>query len=196
MIDKSGFDVIDNLPHTFVWQTLVISCITPIKFNWLKIWSDHKFVSWHDVWTLFGVVHFAYMCSTRLISCLYLLCAHSVVNPLLNCSNLIQLATMSYFVSFDHFEHLLALVFVDMYTWQHQLEHLFNLFAIILKLLHLCIYAFIACFEGGLHSLGSNLISAYVNKGEKFPHSQYHKICIHLSEIAFVQGELHLICFC
>jgi hypothetical protein len=55
----------------------------------------------------------------------------------------------------------------------------------------LCIYAFIACFEGELHSLGSNLISAYVNKGEKFPQSQYHKICIHLSEIAFVQGELH-----
>jgi hypothetical protein len=140
----------------------------------LKIWSNHKFVSWHDVWTLFGVVHFAYMCSTRLISYLYLLCALLVVNPLLNCSNLIKLATMPYFVSFDHFEHLLALVFVDMYTWQHQLEHLFNLLAIILKFLHLCISAFIACFEGVLQSLGSSLISAYVNKGEKFSHSQCH----------------------
>jgi hypothetical protein len=166
------------------------------------------------VWTLFGVVHFAYMCSTRLISCLYLLCALLVVNPLLNCSNLIKLAIMPYFVSFDHFEHLLALVFVDMYTWQHQLEHLFNLLAIILKLLHLCIYAFIACFEGKLQSLGSSLISAYVNKGEKFSHSQCHnhsccqqggevfnstqswEICTHLSEIAFIQGELHLSCFC
>jgi hypothetical protein len=150
MIDKSGFDGIDNLPHTFIWQTLVISCITLIKFNcYLNIWSNHKFVSWHDVWTLFGVVHFAYMCSTRLISSLYLLCALLVVNPLFNCSNLIKLATMPYFVSFDHFEHLLALVFVDMYTWQHQLEHLFNLLAIILKLLHLCISIFIAYFEGG-----------------------------------------------
>jgi hypothetical protein len=100
-----------------VWQTLVISCITPIKFNWyLRIWSNHKFVSWHNVWTLFGVVHFAYMCSTRLISCLYLLCALLVVNPLLNCSNLIKLAKMSYFISFGHFEHLLALVFVALYT--------------------------------------------------------------------------------
>jgi hypothetical protein len=154
MIDKSGFDGIDNLPHIFLWQTLVISYITPIKFNWyLKIWSNHKFVSWHDVWTLFGVVHFAYMCSIRLISCLYLLCALLVVNPLLNCSNLIKLATMPYFIPFDHFEHLLALVFVDMYTWQHQLEHLFNLLAIILKLLHLCSSAFIAYFEGELQSL-------------------------------------------
>jgi hypothetical protein len=176
MIDKSGFDGIDNLPHIFVWQILVISCITPIKFNWyLKIWSNHKFISWYDVWTLFGVVYFAYMCSTRLISCLYLLCALLVVNTLFNCSNLIKLATMSYFVSFDHFEHLLALVFVDIYTWKHQLVHLFNLLAIILKLLYLCIFAFIACFEGELQSLDSSLISAYVNKGEKFPHSQCHK---------------------
>jgi hypothetical protein len=65
---------------------------------------------------------------------------------------LLKLATMSYFISFDHFEHLLALVFVDMYTLQHQLEHLFNLLAIILKLLHLCISAFIAYFEGELQS--------------------------------------------
>ena len=34
--------------------------------------------------------------------------------------------------------------------------------------------AFIACFEGELQSLGSSLISACVNKGEKYPHSQCH----------------------
>jgi hypothetical protein len=55
-----------------------------------KIWSNHKFVSWHDVWTLFGVVHFAYMCSTRSISYLSLLCAPLVVNPLLKLLKLDQ----------------------------------------------------------------------------------------------------------
>ena len=75
---------------------------------------------------------------------------------------------MPYFVSFGHFEHLLALICVAIYTWQHQLEPLFNLLTIILKLLHSCISAFIAWFEGEMQSLGSSLISACVNKGEKF----------------------------
>jgi len=66
--------------------------------------------------------------------------------------------------------------------------------------------------------LGSSLISACVNKGEKFPHSQCHKgtqgekysekgkklpippkvekICIHLREIALVQGGVAFEVFC
>jgi hypothetical protein len=36
----------------------------------------------------------------------------SVVNPFLNCLNLIKIAYVSYFISLDQFEHLLALVFV------------------------------------------------------------------------------------
>ena len=45
--------------------------------------------------------------------------------------------------------------------------------------------------------MGSSLISAYVNKGEKFPHSQCHLKLrdMHSFEIALVQGELHLRCF-
>jgi hypothetical protein len=129
------------------------------------------------------------------------------------CSNLIKLAKIPYFISLGHFEHLLALVFVTMYTWWHQLEHSFNLLAIILKLLHLYIFSSIACFKGELQSLGSSLISACVNKGERYvtltistrgtscqqgekvPIPPKVEICIHLSEIAFVQGELHLSCF-
>ena len=171
MVAKSGFGGTDNLPHTLVWQTLVISCITLINFNW----SNHKFVSWHDVWTLFGVVHFAYMCSTRSIYCLFLLCAPLVVNPLLKLLKLDQTCLNAIFrFIWSPWAFASTCMCCYIYTWQHPLEHSFNLLAIILKLLHSRISTFLACFEGKLQFLGSSLISAYVNKGEKFPHSQCH----------------------
>jgi hypothetical protein len=91
MVAKSGFGGTDNLPHTLGLTNFGDKLHNSDKFHLVsKIWSNHKFVSWHDVWTLFGVVHFVYMCSTRSISYLSLLCAPLVVNPLLKLLKLDQ----------------------------------------------------------------------------------------------------------
>jgi hypothetical protein len=129
--------------RSFFWKHDLVS----------KIWSNHKFISWHDVWTLFGVVHFAYMCSTRSISCLSLLCAILMVNPLLKLLKIDQtcLNAIFHFI-WSPWAFASTCMCCYIYTWQHQLEHLFNLLALILKLLHLCISVFIAWFEGELHS--------------------------------------------
>jgi hypothetical protein len=150
MVTKSGFDGTDNLPHTLVLTNFGDKLHNSDNFHLVsKIWSNHKFISWHDVWTLFGVVH---LCSIRSISCLSLLCALLVVSPLLKLLKLDQTCLNAIFLIWSPWAFTITCMCCYIYMTA-TIKHLFNLLAIILKLLYLCISVFIAWFEGELHSL-------------------------------------------
>jgi hypothetical protein len=92
---------------------------------------------------------------------------------------------MSYFVSLDQFEHLLALVLIAIHTWQHHLEHLFNLIAILLKLLYMCISCIHSMFWGGVALLWANLDKCMCQQGgESYTQKERH---------AFIWERLHLL---
>jgi hypothetical protein len=111
--------------------------------------------------------------------------------PSYNCLKLIKNAEMPYFVSLDQFEHLLALVLIAIHTWQHHLEHLFNLIAILLKLLYMCISCIHSMFWGGVALLWANLDKCMCQQGgESYTQKERH---------AFIWERLHLLrgsCIC
>jgi hypothetical protein len=165
------------------------------------------------VWTLFGVVHFAYMCSTRSISCLSLLCAPLVVNPLLKLLNLDQTCLSAIccliwspwaFAStcMCCYMYMIASVRASFQSTCYNLEAS----AFVHFCIHSMIWGGVVFFELKLDKCmcqqGGEVSTLTITRGEYSRGSMSYQIppkCwvhVFMWEIAFVQGELHLVCFC